>query len=164
MFLWTRRMQFWRNQSKSSRSESEKEFKFLKVCKENFLAEDAPLDTDIFGNPAEFFFSQSQNKALNFQIFPKNNRSKCSPENQFWEYRFLSKIAVTELRASLVASQAAYGFLGIFKTSLLSHSWPTVDEKYLSETAPLVLQTFRKLKSSSRHFSSNSQEISFLLK
>ena len=50
------------------------------------------------------FFAQSPNKIPNFQIFLRKNCPKCSFENQFLEYYFLSKIVVTELKVSILAS------------------------------------------------------------
>ena len=105
MFLWTGRIHVCQHQYEFFCSTFEKKLKIWKFKKAFWLK------MSVWTRKNHFWEHQSngrnlslkaRKKSINSQFFEKN-RSKCSSENRFWEYLFLSKFALTELKASFLA-------------------------------------------------------------
>ena len=78
------------------------------------------------------FLAQSSEKNINSYF------GKCSSENQFWEYQFLSGIVLSLLRAGLLVPEGAsiFNFRTFVSEPVLTHRW----RKFRRAAAPRSLE------------------------
>ena len=90
----------------------------------------------------DFFFTQSPRKNLNYQILSKKTTQNVPLNISSENTRFLSKIVLTEPRASLLAPWGAYVFLEVFSNFIFAPFLTHRQREYRS-AVPLVWYSTR---------------------